>query len=494
MTTLRNLSLIAALSCITLPALADDAEPKTQVDISGLYTAWGLSQYNFMLGAEHPLDDAAYTVQMLRVNTSAHREHMGVVARADLAQGWWGVDNNPRPDGDSIFQNKGTNYGVHLDVAYGWVSTKAGDTDVVVQVGRQLWRPGHGLVLDRDIDGIVVHASPSPRAKITASWGKLSEGLGSTMGPVGPLMSDKDERGDASLASARVQLKLGGDDAAKAPTAIDVFAVGYQDKSTSSGAAYLPEGLGYTRARFTPQISQALVTGVAAKTKLDVAEGLLLDGEVDFLVGKDDIDNDTYNANKVDKNDGDLIGYNIYASAKQNLDVGVPLDINLRFGMGSGDDDPTSGKGNFNRLVTMGFFPVTNVFEDSVMPDVQGISPQGLGSPVSRGYRELENTTMVQGKVGVLPHKKVRVEASYTYFMATAPVRAWNADGPLGDSASDLGQEIDLNLTLKLRKGVVFKSLGGVFLPGDAAGYLINGNTDSLDPAMEVKNVLVIKI
>ena len=40
------------------------------------------------------------------------------------------------------------------------------------------------------------------------------------------------------------------------------------------------------------------------------------------------------------------------------LVAAVPIEIGARFGMGSGDDDPTSGKGNINRLATMGFFPV----------------------------------------------------------------------------------------------------------------------------------------
>ena len=82
------------------------------------------------------------------------------------------------------------------------------------------------------------------------------------------------------------------------------------------------------------------------------------------------------------------------------------------FGMGSGDDDVTGGQGNLNKIQTMGSFPLTNVWEDSVMPDVGGISPQGLGSPVSRGYREFENTTAVQGRVRLKPARPLELTAS----------------------------------------------------------------------------------
>ena len=51
------------------------------------------------------------------------------------------------------------------------------------------------------------------------------------------------------------------------------------------------------------------------------------------------------------------------------------------FGRGSGDEDYGSGEGNINRLKTMGFFYLTEVWEDSIMPDEEGITPQGLGAP-----------------------------------------------------------------------------------------------------------------
>ncbi|MFT7521665.1 MAG: hypothetical protein ACI9MC_003817, partial [Kiritimatiellia bacterium] len=82
-----RLALLTLVLCA--PALAADADaPKTELDMSALYAVWGLTQANFKLGADHPLDDATYTVQMLRLNAKATRGDSGLLARADLAQGW----------------------------------------------------------------------------------------------------------------------------------------------------------------------------------------------------------------------------------------------------------------------------------------------------------------------------------------------------------------------------------------------------------------------
>ena len=78
--------------------------------------------------------------------------------------------------------------------------------------------------------------------------------------------------------------------------------------------------------------------------------------------------------------------------------------------------------------------------------------------------------------------------------MASQGITGFDATGtPTGKSATDLGQEIDANLIVKLKGPVILKTLGGVFLPGDAAANLINGNTTYKDPAWEIKQVGVVK-
>ncbi|MDZ7764377.1 MAG: hypothetical protein U5K00_08100 [Melioribacteraceae bacterium] len=60
-----------------------------------------------------------------------------------------------------------------------------------------------------------------------------------------------------------------------------------------------------------------------------------------------------------------------------NYAVSDAVTLGLTAGMGSGDDDPTGGEGNVNKLRTSGFFYLTEVWEDSIMPTKEGITPQG---------------------------------------------------------------------------------------------------------------------
>jgi len=212
------------------------------------------------------------------------------------------------------------------------------------------------------------------------------------------------------------------------------------------------------------------------------------------LIGSDAVDNKTYVGNLLDINDGSLLGYNLYVNVVQKVKLGIPFDFGVTFGLGSGDSDPRSGAGNINKIQTMGFFSLTNVWEDSVMPDVGGISPQGLGSPVSRGYREFENTIAIQGKVGAWLVKPVRLEASFTYLRAMQPIYGWDENGPTEQTSQDIGMEVDANLIVKIYGNrVIYKALFGVFLPGKGAGYLINGVDQFLDVVWELKQVVVVK-
>lgn len=478
-----------------------DAKPKTEFSASGLYTAWGLTQQNFLLGADHPLDDTAYTVQMIRANLGVKRGRAGVTTRFDAAQGWWGVNNDPNTtvepstdeDGavtgstaynsDKLFGDKETNYVLHVDIAYAWAELDVGSMPLRIQIGRQFWGVGNGLVLDQDYDGIQLSLKPGDDLALDASWAKVSEGRGSFTLPTGTLMSDQDDHSDANLFGLGAKL-------AKEDWKGEVYALGYLD-TIADDYTHLPQGLGYARARFTPQISRLLIVGAAADGTLPVLAGLLVKAEADVLVGQDLVANTDHQGGLLDINDGRLSGWTGYVDLTQKLDA--PLDLGAAFGIGSGDADPTSGRGNVTKLQTMGFFPFTNVWEDSVMPDVEGISPQGLGSPVSRGYREFENTLALQGRVGFEPWKPIRLQASYSWFRAVQPVRAWDATGPGDAAASDLGMEVDADLIVKFSNGLQSQTLFGVFLPGTAAGYLINGTASSLVPAWEIKQVATVR-
>jgi hypothetical protein len=273
----------------------------------------------------------------------------------------------------------------------------------------------------------------------------------------------------------------------------EVFGVLYSDAGDDDGTTYVPNDINYLRSRFTPNLSELVALGVTG-SYTDTERGLSLNAEADLLSGKDNVEGSTIDALQLtDINNGDLGGYNLYLEVTAR--VAPALDVGGVFGRGSGDDDWTSGSGNVNKLGTAGFFYVTEVWEDSIMPDEEGISPQGLGAPNVRGYRELENTTLLQANAKFSLLRDVSVFGSYTYLRATDAIHAWTADSVTtvgAASSSDIGQEIDWKLDVKLYPQLALGFRGGVFFPGEASGYLINGTNEFDDPAWEHKATLTL--
>jgi hypothetical protein len=244
------------------------------------------------------------------------------------------------------------------------------------------------------------------------------------------------------------------------------------------------------------------VLGLAAEYKKGKLE---LKGEIDFLTGDDDVANTSAGTGeRLDVNDGDLDGYNLYVDGKYKLGPGK---IGGVIGIGSGDDDPMSGSGNINKIRTHGFFYVTEVWEDSIMPDEEGITPQGLGSPASRGYREFENTTLVQVNYQWDLAAKWNLFLSGTWLQATEEILEWGAVVDTNDNGfidpdddfsaarkdDELGTELDFRLTYKAYPGLNCIIRGGVFSPGDGAGYLINGTNQFDETAWELRGILQFK-
>ena len=283
------------------------------------------------------------------------------------------------------------------------------------------------------------------------------------------------------------------------PITLGGFGFYYFDKSDHNtdddqASTFLPQGHGYLSSRFRPNVSKLGAFGFTADGDIKVLDGLKFEFEFDGLVGRDEVANANSAGGLLDMNDGSLSGWNVYGKVDQGFAPGpVKLKVGATVGFGSGDDDLTSGHGNVNKIQTQGFFPLTNVWEDSVMPDIEGISPQGLGSPVSRGYREFENTIALQGRFGFTPVAPVSVDASYTYLRAMQPIHGFDATGVLTDeSSSAIGHEVDVDFTLRILPKVTYQALFGVFLPGDGAGLLINGNTDTLAKAWELKQTFTV--
>lgn len=460
-------------------------------EVNGVYTAWLQSQHAFTLNDDSYDDN--YAVQMLRFNVQAKaNENIKVVTRFDIAQGWWGVDNADRTSdrtgkigGSSLFDFKDTNFLFHVDQAY--LDFICPNYPLNFRVGRMWYGLGNKIMVDNNYDGIQVDLNDVLGEKITLGYAKVSEGADNTSD-----LNDKaagyDYR-DADLFTVNFHNKAGN-------FSYDAYGFYYMDQSIEDMTAYVPDMLNFFKTRFSPQITQLTAVGLAATWKKDK---LTISGEFDYLTGADDIENTTYGNNQMwDINDGTLTGYNAYFKA--NYAATDKLSIGVVGGLGSGDDDLTGGAGNVNKLRTSGFFYITEIWEDSIMPDEEGITPQGLGAPNVRAYRELENTTIFQVNGDYKFTPKFSAFLSYSYIMASQDIAAWSHDATTGTTtidntttASDLGQEVDFRFSYKIYDELSAHLRGGYFMPGDAAGYLINGNSSLSDPAWELKGMILYK-
>lgn len=459
--------------------------------VNGVYTAWGLSQNKFFMGKNDGNDN--YFVQMLRFNVQAvANDNLKAVTRFDIAQGWWGVDNEQRTfnGASGLFDNKDTNFLVHIDQAY--VDFNCPNIPVNFKVGRMWYGVGNKLILDNNLDGIQATVNLK-KANLMLGWSKMSEGVDglSDNETVAPDPLGNTDARDADLLLGNLKTKTDSRE-------INIFGLYYNDQSTKDNTAYLLDGLDYFRPRFAPHVTQLMVFGVSGIVKFGKFS---VTGEFDYLTGKDDISNTNYDAKqRYDINNGDLSGYNLYLKPVFQV---VPKKFSLGgvIGIGSGDEDKTGGAGNINKLRTSGFFYVTEIWEDSIMPDEEGITPQGLGAPNTRGYREFENSTLFQlnGTYNVKPNLSTFV--SFTLIKATQPIYEWTTGADENGSfwtigsanSKDIGKEIDFKVDYKIYSNLIFTVRGGIFMPGDAAGYLINGTNEYNDNVKELKSTLTYK-
>lgn len=471
------------------------AEEGFKLKINGVYTAWFQKQQNFFFGKSDYNDN--YVVQMLRLNLNlAVSDHLKAVTRFDLAQGWWGVDNDDfrgELDDDNSnlsarFSNKDTNYGLHVDIGYLDFMVPGAAIPIHFRVGRMYYGLGNKIVLDSNFDGVQVDFD-TKSGKIGLGWAKVSEGV--------QALTDNDlsasggaDGDDADLFLAKFKRKSG-------KAAFGAFGMYFMDRGDDDGSTFMPNGIDYFRTRFAPHVSKLAAFGLTFDY-VDKEKGFTLVSEFDYLTGKDDVGNSDSGANQLaDVNDGDINGFNFYVKANKDLDPKV--NVGLTFGMGSGDDDLTGGSGNVNKLKTMGYFYITELWEDSIMPDEEGISPQGLGAPNTRGYRELENTTLIQGNLLLKPMPKLKLMASYSLLRATQDIHGWadaDTNGVIsttefsGESSKSIGSEIDFKIDYNIYPQLVWTLRGGYLFAGDGARLLINGNTTYDENPWELKMTL----
>jgi hypothetical protein len=486
-------------------------EPKKEepismkIDVNGVYNVWALSQNNFFFGYNELTKSPSkekddYFVQMLRfgLKLSDPKEDIRVITRFDLAQGWWGVDNAGNQSFDNgQFYDKNTFFDVHIDHAYV-------DASARFMAGRMNWAVGNQLVLDDDIDGAKFSykiGSTEINLGFAKYWesdrSALLEAAGTTdttMDPKTntttqglPSLNDSGSSRDANLFLVQIIQKLGE------KNHLSLHYLLYQDKSTGDGTAFISNNLGYYGPRFSPQINTLNIGGISGEFNL---AAITIKFEGDFLKGKDAILNTTYNSYNNDINDGNIEGFTALLDTSYNIEKGTNFGVKL--GIGSGDDDPSQGKGNVTKLKTQGFFYFTEVWEDSIMPDVAGISPQGLGAPNTRGYREFENTTAAQVYANLKINKWLGLFVSYSYLQATKDVIAWKdiqAGKTVAEAAKSkkLGQEVDAIVKFSVYDNLTLDVRGGYFMAGDAAVMLVNGTTKDADGNGYAKNPWEIK-
>jgi len=487
-------------------ASADDLAKKFHY--SGVYNASFQSQKTFRFGASDYNDN--YTVQVLRLKLSFDaNEYLTAVTRFDIGQGWWGVDNADRTvdraggrvpgSGSQLFDFKDTNFLMHVDQAYALV--RLADMRLHVRVGRINYSLGNKMVLDNNLDGI----QADWENHLFLNYAKVNEGIDG--------LSDNkitDDAGNVVIDGGDAQmLNLVYKNSLK-KLDYSLFGMYYVDDSYHDGVSYLPNNLNYFRSRFAPMVTNLWAFGLSGDLN-DKDHGWTGHLEADLLFGQDkvqktaNITRTTIDARQMnDINNGDLQGWNLYL--KLNKDLSPKFNIGGIFGMGSGDDDVTGGKGNINKLRTSGYFYITEVWEDSIMPDEEGITPQGLGAPNIRGYRELENTTLFQLNALWRIHPKWKLFGSYTYLAATEAVHGWHVEDngtpndPTDDftvidpeSSNKLGQEIDGRIDWALVQNLTLTLRGGVFMPDDGAGFLILGNNNHRVNAWETKFMFTVK-
>lgn len=466
-----------------------------KLKINGVYTAWFQKQQDFFFGRTDYNDN--YVVQMLRLNLNlAVSDNLKAVTRFDMAQGWWGVDNDDFRgdfDGDdnsslsSRFSNKDTNYGLHVDIGYLDFRVPDMPFPINIRLGRMYYGLGNKLVLDSNFDGVQVDFN-TKSGKVGLGWAKVSEGTDALTD------NDLSDTGGVDGDDADMVFATFDRTSASGNLSYGLFGMYFNDRGDGDGTTFMPFGIDYNRSRFTPNLSKLGAFGITINYK-NPDLGLNVQSEFDYLTGKDDVANVNSAQNQLlDVNDGDLSGYNLYVKATKTASPKV--DVGLTFGLGSGDDDPTGGNGNVNKLKTMGYFYITELWEDSIMPDEEGITPQGLGAPNTRGYRELENSAIIQGNILIKPAPKWKLFAAYSLIRATEDIRGWgdtDGDGVIatseftGETSKSIGSEIDFKIDYNIYKELVWSLRGGYLFAGDGAQLLINGNTQFDDNPWELK-------
>jgi hypothetical protein len=182
---MKNFKVILALILLCAPLFSQVklAENLT-LKLNGVFNTWFQYQKDFWFGRA-PYEDA-YIVQMLRFNPQvSYGDNVKIVTRFDMAQGWWGVDNEPATkykeagfkSASDLWDFKDTHYLFHVDQAYVWFNVPTLRT--AFSVGRMQWLVGNRMLIDNNYDGIQVDIKIGLLKDdvLKLGWAKVNEGV-----------------------------------------------------------------------------------------------------------------------------------------------------------------------------------------------------------------------------------------------------------------------------------------------------------------------------
>ncbi|MFN8548789.1 MAG: hypothetical protein U0527_12690 [Candidatus Eisenbacteria bacterium] len=474
--------------------------PRSRLTLTGEWNVETTTQKNFDLGRTTDTaapgsasDFDAFWQQELKLYPRLIlSDNLNINLGWTLGQGVWGLDLDPNSgSGLSGLSHKGTFVPFHLNWAF--LAYRHAPTKTRWYIGRQRWSLGHKLVLDTNGDGLQIHRElPGLASNLILGFAKMSEGTdGLTDQNRTPQLGADGRDADLWFLNWDYRPASGG-------FAFSPFFVSYVDRGNADGITLFPDGLDDVSARFRPQISSAKAFGAS----LALQRGVLhLDAEFDQLTGTDRVKNANSGQFEMhDVNNGDLKGSNLYARLAL---AGSRIELGGTFAQGSGDDDPRAGEGNINSIRETGWFYITEVWEDTVALDEDGVAPGGLGSPFVRGYRGLENTRILQGHAALQASQRLRVTGTFSLIRASKGIRSWadaNGDGAIDASefgsrvSTELGSEIDGRFDWHLDHDATLSLRGGMFFPREAAGWLVHGTSKYQEKVREIRLHLTVPI
>ncbi|MCA9754845.1 MAG: alginate export family protein [Candidatus Eisenbacteria bacterium] len=469
-----------------------DAGGRSRLTVRGEYVVETFSQKNFHLGdgpiGETSSDYDAFWAQNLLLRPRfIVSDNLNVNLSVDVAQGVWGFDGESDA---GVYPVNPSLSGTRVDWAY--LAYRHAGTATRWYVGRQPFTLGHGLVLETDAAGVQVYRDLSRIGSLGLGVAKIYEsgGFSDRINETPDSTRVGRDGRDADLFFA--ELAMGDESLSLRP-----FFVYYVDRSGGDGDLVYPDQLPYLEARFQPGITRATAFGLSFALR----RGLIsVEGEYDNLRGVDRLGDANFGPDEIhDVNNGDLTGANLYLRGALG---GARGELGVILAQGSGDEDPRTGEGNITRIATDGGFFITEVWEDSVMPD-RGYYPGGLGSPLVRGYRELENTKIVQGFASFRPTPNLRLFASVSMIRASEALREWsdaNGNGVLEvdefgpGTSTELGSELDVRIEWAVDRRLQLELAAGRFLPRVASSYLLYGHDQAQEAANEIRATITVPI